>query len=40
MFLDMVIFINQKIINTSCLEDTSCFAMYKMGVVKQIDIKN
>ena len=40
MFLDMVIFIKQKIINTSCLEDTSCFAMYKMGVVKQIDIKN
>ena len=40
MFLDMVIFIKQNIINMTCLEDTSCFTMYKMGVVKQIDIKN
>ena len=32
-------FIKRKIINT-CLKDTSCFATFKMGEVKQTNIKN
>ena len=33
-------FIMQKIINHTCIKYTSCFSTYKMGVIKQINIKN
>ena len=33
-------FIMQKNINHTCIEYTSCFETYKMGTVKQINIKN
>ena len=33
-------FIMQKSINHTCIKYTSCFETYKMGTVKQINIKN
>ena len=44
MLLNMIMFIKEKNINNknnnTCIKYTSCFATYKMGTVKQIDIKN
>ena len=44
MLLNMIMFIKEKNINNNnnntCIKYTSCFATYKMGTVKQIDIKN
>ena len=36
----MIMFIKQKNINHTCIKYTSYFATYKMGVIKQINIKN
>ena len=32
--------IMQKIINHTCIKCTSCFSTYRMGLIKQIKIKN
>ena len=38
MFLNMIIFIKQKIINT-CLNDTSCFAVYRWEELNKLTLK-
>ena len=40
MFLYIIMFVIQKIINHTFMKYTSCFATYKMGTVKKINIKN
>ena len=40
MFLCIIMFVIQKIINHTFMKYTSCFATYKMGTVKKINIKN
>ena len=40
MFLYIIMFIMQKNINHTCIKYTTCFATYRMGTVKQINIKN
>ena len=40
MFMYMIMFIKEKIINNTCIKYTSWFATYKIGTAKQIDSKD